>query len=370
MKTLLFVFGTRPEAIKLAPLINNTKQKINFNVVICVTGQHREMLYQVLDFFQIKPDYDLKLMKPNQDLTDVTSEGIVKLKNVIYKVKPDCVLVQGDTASAFLGSLAGFYAKTKVAHIEAGLRSDDKYSPYPEEIYRKLVGHIADYHFAPTEKAKNNLKKENIKKNVYVTGNTVIDALFLGLDIIKSANEAKYYDFFNFLNFETKTVLVTVHRRENFGDPLLRICDSIKNLALEYHNIQFVYPVHLNPNVQKVVNAKLSNIKNVFLIKPLDYQHMIWLMEKSYIIITDSGGIQEEAPSLNKPVLVTRDVTERVEGIETGASRLVGTDSINIAKEVKNLFDDNAHYNKMASAMNPYGDGNASPAITKVLEEL
>lgn len=368
-KKLLYIFGTRPEAIKLIPLINHTKNNANLEAIVCVTGQHKEMLHQVLSFFSVTPDFDLKLMKHNQDLYDVTSDGIVKLRDIIHKAHPDCIVVQGDTASAFLGALAGYYSKIPVAHIEAGLRSNDKYSPYPEEVYRKLIGHIADYHFAPTEKAAQNLYAENIKENVYVTGNTVIDALFLGLDIIKSSHEAECYDFFNFLNFDKKIVLVTGHRRENFGEPLLQICKSIKHIANEYPEAQFVYPVHLNPNVQNIVNEQLSNISNVFLIAPLDYRHIIWLMKQSYIIITDSGGIQEEAPSLDKPVLVTREVTERVEGIKAGGARLVGTDSINIIKEVKNLFDNKQHYNRMATAVNPYGDGKAGEQTIQILEQ-
>jgi UDP-N-acetylglucosamine 2-epimerase (non-hydrolysing) len=368
-KKLFFIFGTRPEAIKLAPLIHLTRQDLNFETIVCTTGQHRQMLDQVLNFFKITPDYDLSLMKPNQDLFSITSDGLEKLKPIIQDVKPDYVLVQGDTATAFIGALAGFYNKTKIAHIEAGLRSGDKYSPYPEEVYRKLVGNIADFHFAPTLKAAENLNKENIAENVYVTGNTVIDALLLGLEIIKSSNEQEYYKYFDFLDFNKKIILITCHRRESFGKPLEEICKSLKKIAAKYPDVQLVYPVHLNPNVKQTVEKYLSKIDNIFLIEPLDYRLIIWLMEKSYMIITDSGGIQEEAPSLGKPVLVTRDVTERTEGIEAGGAVLVGTKEANIVRDVESLLTDKKRYESMSTAQNPYGDGKASRYIMDILKK-
>lgn len=367
-KRLLFTFGTRPEAIKMAPLIKMAQLDQSFETTVCVTAQHREMLDQVLGFFNIVPDFDLDIMKPNQDLFDVTAIGLTKLKSVMIDVKPDLAFVQGDTTTAFIGALAGFYNKIAVAHIEAGLRSGDKHSPFPEEIYRILAGHLAHYHFAPTNLAKANLAKENIVNNVHVVGNTVIDALLLGLELIKNGDEQKYYNKFNFLDFNKKIILITGHRRESFGKPLQNICTAIKLLANEYPEVQFVYPVHLNPNVREVVDSMLSDTLNVFLIDPLDYPYMIWLMEKSYIIITDSGGIQEEAPSLGKPVLVTRNVTERLEGIEAGNARLVGTEVETIITEVRNLLNNNIHYKTMSEAHNPYGDGRSSEYILRVLQ--
>ncbi|MES2215424.1 MAG: UDP-N-acetylglucosamine 2-epimerase (non-hydrolyzing) [Pseudomonadota bacterium] len=371
-KRLLFIFGTRPEAIKMAPLIKLAKESEaeenkNFDVTVCVTGQHRQMLDQVLEFFGITPDFDLDIMTPGQNLFDVTSIGISRLKDVISRAKPDVIFVQGDTTTAFMGALAGYYTKTKVAHIEAGLRSGDKFSPWPEEGFREMVSHIADYHFVPTKLAAENLAKENVTKNVHITGNTVIDALFMGLDIIKGSEEEEYIAFFEYLDLSKKTILITGHRRESFGSPLENICIAIKRLALEHPDMQFIYPVHKNPNVKSVVENMLSDLPNVFLIEPLDYQHIIYLMNKSYIIITDSGGIQEEAPSLGKPVLVTRDVTERTEGIEAGGARLVGTNTEAIYLEAKRLFIDEDHYKSMSIAANPYGEGKASEKILGVI---
>jgi UDP-N-acetylglucosamine 2-epimerase (non-hydrolysing) len=369
MHKLLFIFGTRPESIKMAPLIRMAQQDSAFEVTTCVTAQHREMLDQVLNFFDIAPDYDLDLMLPNQDLFDVTALGIGKLKNILKQVNPDIVLVQGDTTTAFIGALAAFYTKTKIAHIEAGLRSGDVYSPYPEEMYRILTGKLANYHFAPTLLAKNNLAKENIVENVYVVGNTVIDALFLGLDIIKNTGENTYYNYFHFIDFNQKIILITGHRRENFGKPLEEICTAIRLLAEEFKDIQFVYPTHPNPNVKDVVFRLIGDIKNVFLIQPLDYPYLIWLMEKSYIIITDSGGIQEEAPSLGKPILVTRNVTERMEGIEAGTAKLVGSSREVILTEVRNLLNNDNYYKKMSEAHNPYGDGRTCEYILDALRD-
>jgi UDP-N-acetylglucosamine 2-epimerase (non-hydrolysing) len=325
------------------------------------------MLDQVLNFFEIIPNYDLNLMLPNQDLSDLTSNAINKLKSVITEVKPDLILVQGDTTTAFIGALSAFYHKVPVAHIEAGLRSGDKFSPYPEEMYRTLTADLAEYHFVPTRNSKLNLQKENIKNNIYVTGSTVIDALLLGLGLIKNSGEEKYYDYFRFLDFSKKIILITMHRRESFGEPLENICVALELLAAKYRDVQFVYPVHPNPNVENIVNNRLANIKNIFLISPLDYSFMIWLMEKAYIIITDSGGLQEEAPTLGKPLLVTRDVTERMEGVTAGTAKLVGTNIENILNETTKLLDNNDYYKTMAETHNPYGDGKATEYIMKIL---
>ncbi|WP_341793325.1 MULTISPECIES: non-hydrolyzing UDP-N-acetylglucosamine 2-epimerase [unclassified Rickettsia] len=366
-KKLLFIFGTRPEAIKMTPLIKKSQKNKNFETIVCVTAQHREMLDQVLNFFEIIPNYDLNLMLPNQDLSDLTSNAINKLKSVITEVKPDLILVQGDTTTAFIGALSAFYHKVPVAHIEAGLRSGDKFSPYPEEMYRTLTADLAEYHFVPTGNSKLNLQKENIKNNIYVTGSTVIDALLLGLGLIKNSGEEKYYDYFRFLDFSKKIILITMHRRESFGKPLENICVALELLAAKYRDVQFVYPVHPNPNVENIVNNRLANIKNIFLIYPLDYSFMIWLMEKAYIIITDSGGLQEEAPTLGKPLLVTRDVTERMEGVTAGTAKLVGTNIENILNETTKLLDNNDYYKTMAETHNPYGDGKATEYIMKIL---
>lgn len=370
IKRLLFVFGTRPEAIKMALVIKEAKiHAEDFEVVVCVTGQHKEMLAPVLDFFEIVPDFNLNLMQPNQDISDITSAGLVKLKKVMQEVKPDFVFVQGDTTSAFIGALAAFYQKCKIVHVEAGLRSGNKNSPYPEEVYRVLIGHMADYHFAPTELAKQNLYREGIKENVYVVGNTGIDALFSGLKIIKDSGDSVYYEYFNFLDFKKKIILITGHRRENFGAPMQDVCNALRTLALEHKDVQFVYPVHLNLNVQKIVNEVLSGIENFFLIPPLEYAHILWLMEKSYFIITDSGGIQEEAPSLGKPILVTREVTERVEGIEAGTAKLVGTNAEKIITEARMLLVNKDYYGSMSNIANPYGDGKSSKHILGVFRD-
>lgn len=369
MQTLLFIFGTRPEAVKMAPLIKEfEKYPKDFSVKVAVTGQHREMLDQVLNFFDIKPDYDLNLMKPNQTLFDVTADALRGMEKIIDEVKPDLIIVQGDTTTVFAGALAGFYKKIKVAHLEAGLRSGDKYSPFPEEINRILTGHIADYHWAPTEKAKENLLKEGVKEeNIFVVQNTVIDALFLALELLKKEGDEKYQEFFKEIDFSKKVVLVTAHRRESFGEPFENICNAVKELSIKYPNVEFVYPVHLNPNVREVVYRILSDIPNVHLIEPLDYPYMVWIMNKAFIVLTDSGGVQEEAPSLGKPVLVLRDVTERQEGVDAGTAKLVGTDRELIIIEASKLLDDTKEYEKMAKAINPYGDGKASERIVHIL---
>lgn len=366
---LLFIFGTRPEAIKMAPLILKARDGASFDVKICVTGQHREMLDQVLNFFNIKPDFDLNLMKPNQSLFDTSANGLKGLEKVLYEYEPDLIFVQGDTTTAFVGALAGFYRKIKVAHIEAGLRSKNKYSPFPEEINRVLVGHLADYHFAPTERAARNLRGEGIEKNIWIVGNTVIDALFLGIDIIKKNGEKRYTKFFDFVDFSKKIILVTGHRRESFGKPFENICYALKEIAGKF-KVEIIYPVHLNPNVRKPVNKILNNRERIHLIEPLDYPHLIWIMNKSHLVLTDSGGIQEEAPSLGKPVLVMREVTERVEGIEAGTCKLVGTRREKIVEEATRLLIDFGEYERMAKAVNPYGDGKSSDKILKILLSL
>ncbi len=365
---ILFIFGTRPEAIKMAPLIKTfQKHQELFDIKVCVTAQHREMLDQVLEFFNIVPDYDFNLMTPDQSLFDVTSDGLKGLDVVLSEFKPDLLFVQGDTTTAFIGALAGYYKKTKVAHLEAGLRSGDRWSPFPEEINRTLAGHLADFHFAPTNNAAMNLANEGIKENVWVVGNTVIDALFLGLSIVKDRCEKTFFDFFDYIDFSRKIILVTGHRRESFGKPFEDICHALKQIASQF-DVQIVYPVHLNPNIRKPVNTILQGHKNIHLIEPLDYPFLIWLMEKSYLVLTDSGGIQEEAPSLGKPVLVMRDVTERIEGIKAGTTRLVGTGKDKIVEEVTTLLRDRQAYDLMAKFVNPYGDGNSSRRILDIIK--
>lgn len=369
MKKIMFIYGTRPEAIKMAPLVKEfQKNNKSFNTVVCLTGQHRQMLDQINEFFGIKGDFDLNLMKPNQTLFDVVSGCLLGLKDILNKENPDLIFVQGDTATVLAGALAAYFYKIPVAHLEAGLRSGDKYAPFPEEINRILTGHIADYHFAPTERAVNNLKIENIENNVFKVGNTVIDALHLGLDLIKKSGEDKYKEFFNFIDFSKRVILVTGHRRENFGDGFEHMCRAISHLA-DNNDIEIVYPMHMNPNVRQPVMKYLSNKKNVHLIEPLDYPYLIWLMEKCFFVLTDSGGIQEEAPALGKPVLVMRDVTERQEGVEAGTAKLVGTDFDVIIREASKLLNDKTEYSKMANAVNPYGDGTTSKQIVKIIKE-
>lgn len=372
MQKLLFVFGTRPEAVKMAPLIKEfEKHPDHFDVKVAVTGQHREMLDQVLQFFNIKPDYDLNLMKPNQTLFDVTADALRGMEKILEEVKPDLVIVQGDTTTVFAGALAGFYKKISVAHLEAGLRSGDKYSPFPEEINRILTGHIADYHWCPTEKARENLLAEGIKnEKIHVVQNTVIDALFLALDLLKEEGDEKYLEFFKDVDFNKKLILVTAHRRESFGQPFENICNAVKELSAKYPDVEFVYPVHLNPNVREVVFGILSDIPNIHLMDPLDYPYMVWIMNKAHIVLTDSGGVQEEAPSLGKPVIVLRDVTERQEGVDAGTAKLVGTDKELIINATSALLDNEQEYEKMAKAVNPYGDGTTSKRIVKLLSTM
>lgn len=370
MKKILFIFGTRPEAIKMAPLIKElTSRKEKFDVKVCVTGQHKEMLYQVLDFFAIRPDYDLEVMKQDQTLFGVTAAIFSKLEPILDEVKPDVMLVQGDTTSVLVGAIGAFYKQIKVGHLEAGLRSGDMYSPFPEEMNRVLTSRITDYHFAPTSRAEKVLFEEGVKnEKVFNVGNTVIDALLLGVDLVKNDN-SKYADYFKDIDFSKRVVLVTGHRRESIGEGFYNMFNAVKRIAEDYKDVEIVYPVHLNPNVRKPVNEILSGIDNVHLIDPLDYPYLIWLMEKSYLVLTDSGGIQEEAPTLGKPVLVMREVTERQEGVEAGTAKLVGTSEDVIYSETKQLLDSKDEYGKMANAINPYGDGTTSRQIADILEK-
>ena len=375
MKKVLLVFGTRPEAIKMAPLVKAFENEPTIESKVCVTAQHREMLDQVLEMFDIKPDYDLNIMKPGQDLFDVTSNVLLGLKDVLNDFSPDVVLVHGDTTTTSSASLASFYNKIKVGHVEAGLRTGDMYSPWPEEANRQITGVLANYHFAPTTTSANNLLKENKNPNdIVVTGNTVIDALFLALDKIEKNDElkSKIIESINSqyeLKDDKKIILVTGHRRENFGDGFINICEALKTIALNNPDIDIVYPVHLNPNVQKPVKEILSNTSNVYLINPLQYEQFIYMMNKSYFIITDSGGVQEEAPSLGKPVLVMRDTTERPEAVEAGTVKLVGTNKESIINEAQKLLDDENEYNTMSKAHNPYGDGKACERIVNFIKE-
>ena len=381
MKRLLLVFGTRPEAIKMAPLVNALKNQAgHFETVVCVTGQHREMLDQVLDLFQITPDYDLNIMKSNQDLYDVTSRVLLGLRDVLKEVKPDVVFVHGDTTTSMAAALAAFYQQIPVAHVEAGLRTYNLYSPWPEEMNRSITGRIASYNFAPTVCSKNNLLKENVEeKSILVTGNTVIDALHWVVNKIESDPQLQEniraeigsmgYDTRR-LEHGQRLVLITGHRRENFGDGFLNICHAIASLAEKYPNVDFVYPMHLNPNVRKPVLEILgSGQPNVFLIEPLQYLQFVFLMEKSYLVLTDSGGVQEEAPGLGKPVLVMRDTTERPEAVEAGTVLLVGADRERIENGVSALLENDVMYEKMSKAINPYGDGKACGRIVEFLRD-
>ncbi|EXR32045.1 non-hydrolyzing UDP-N-acetylglucosamine 2-epimerase [Acinetobacter sp. 1179249] len=376
MKKILIVFGTRPEDIKMAPLVKEFQKNINsFETKVCVTAQHRQMLDQVLEIFDIKPDYDLNIMKPGQDLYDITSNVLIGMKSVLNDFEPDVVLVHGDTTTTLSASLAAFYAKIKVGHVEAGLRTNDIYSPWPEEGNRQLTGILANYHFAPTQQSEENLLKEGKKQqDIYVTGNTVIDALMYVLQRIESQPtlkekiKSKISEQYQ-LDQKRKIILVTGHRRENFGQGFINICEGLKELAKNNPDIDIVYPVHLNPNVQKPVNEILSDLTNVYLIDPLQYEEFIYMMNESYFIITDSGGIQEEAPSLGKPVLVMRDTTERPEAVKAGTVKLVGTDKNILIKEAQTLIDNKVEYEKMAHAHNPYGDGKACYRILKIFNK-
>lgn len=371
-KKVLLVFGTRPEAIKMAPLALQLKQQDScFETKVCVTGQHRQMLDQVLELFDLIPDFDLNLMKPGQTLSDITSGVLKGLEQVFKDWLPDVVLVHGDTATTFAASLAAYYHKIKIGHVEAGLRTGDIYSPWPEEANRKLTGALANYHFAPTQSSYNNLIKENIDPNhIAITGNTVIDALLKVKHKVETDQKiaADFESQFSFLDAGKKLILVTGHRRENFGQGFLNICQALANIAQKYPDVQIVYPVHLNPNVQKPVNELLSGISNIHLIAPQDYLPFVYLMNRSYLILTDSGGIQEEAPSLGKPVLVMRDTTERPEAVDAGTVKLVGTDADLIQQAVTDLIENKALYMQMAESHNPYGDGTACQQIIEFLK--
>lgn len=373
MKKLLFIFGTRPEAIKMLPIVNYAKEHYvaYFDVKVCVTGQHREMLDQVMNIFEVAADYDLAIMSHGQDLYDVTAKALLGLRPILSEFKPDCVLVHGDTTTTLASSLAAYYQKIPVAHVEAGLRTHNIYSPWPEEINRTIAGCVAEYHFAPTVVSKSNLERENILKNIEVVGNSVIDSLLWMVAKINRVPQlhSRLINFFanQGVSFNKKTILVTGHRRENFGAGFINICQAIKLIAIQNPEIQIVYPVHLNPNVQKPVYDILSDICNVHLIEPLDYQPFVFLMQQSYIILTDSGGVQEEAPSLHKPVLVMRDTTERPEAVKEGTVKLVGTDQNLIVKSVNALLHDDDLYIKMTTARNPYGNGNTSKLILDYL---
>lgn len=376
MKKILLVFGTRPEAIKMAPLVKEFQKHSNkFDTKVCVTGQHRQMLDQVLEVFDIKPDYDLNIMAPNQDLYDITSKVLLGMRDVLKEAKPDIVFVHGDTTTSMAAGVAAFYQQISIAHIEAGLRTYNLLSPWPEEMNRQLTDRLCDYCFAPTEASKNNLLQEYISADkIFVTGNTVIDALFMAVDIIRTkqglqqkiTEELKQKGYAPSEN--RKFILVTGHRRENFGDGFLNICKALQEIAVKYSDVDIVYPVHLNPNVQKPVYELLSSVKNIYLISPLDYLPFVYMMQCSYLILTDSGGVQEEAPSLGKPVLVMRDTTERPEAVEAGTVKLVGTDTAAIVESVCTLMEDEAEYNRMALAHNPYGDGKACEKIFSKIE--
>jgi UDP-N-acetylglucosamine 2-epimerase (non-hydrolysing) len=365
MNKVLIIFGTRPEAIKMAPVVKALQQTDGIDVEVCVTAQHRQMLDQVLELFEITPDYDLDIMQEGQDLTDVTTNVLQGLKKVFQQAKPDRILVHGDTTTTFAASLAAYYQRIPVGHVEAGLRTGNIYSPWPEEINRRLTGAITDLHFAPTEKARQNLLAENVAdEKIIVTGNTVIDALLDVVDKIdKTSTLKRELDAqFSFLDAGKRLILVTGHRRENFGEGFEQICQALKALS-QQPNVQIVYPVHLNPNVQEPVFRLLKDADNIYLIEPLEYLPFVYLMQQSYLLLTDSGGIQEEAPSLGKPVLVMRNTTERPEAVEAGTVKLVGTDASAIIKEADKLLNTPDEYESMAFAHNPYGDGHASIRI-------
>jgi UDP-N-acetylglucosamine 2-epimerase (non-hydrolysing) len=368
----LIIFGTRPEAIKMAPLVRAfQKNKDQFETRVCVTAQHREMLDQVLDFFEITPDYDLDLMKPNQNLYSLTSDIILGLKPIVEEFQPDYVYVHGDTTTTMASSIAAFYAGAKVCHVEAGLRTNNKQSPFPEEINRQVTGRIADYHFAPTEQAKQNLLKENIPEStILVTGNSVIDALLESASRVENLENPEIEKLKAIIDPTKKIILVTGHRRENHGKGFINICHAIREIATTNKDVQIIYPVHLNPNVKEPVYNILGNTHSINLIDPLAYPTFVWLMNKSYLILTDSGGIQEEAPSIGKPVFVMRDTTERPEALAAGTVILVGSNKEKIILECNNLLTNKEKYNKMSALHNPYGDGKACEKIIDFVKSL
>ncbi|MFH5886177.1 non-hydrolyzing UDP-N-acetylglucosamine 2-epimerase [Halalkalibaculum sp. DA3122] len=368
-KKILSVFGTRPEAIKMAPLVKELSKSKQFKTKICVTAQHREMLDQVLDFFEIEPDFDMDLMKENQTLNGLWADILVNIKYILDDFKPDWVLVHGDTATSTAVALASYFSECKVGHVEAGLRTWDKWAPYPEEMNRQITGRIADLHFAPTKDAKSNLKREGVDSdNIVVTGNTVIDALMYSIEKInRGYSNEKIKEIERGIDFSKNIILVTGHRRENFGQGFINICNALTEIAQANNENEIVYPVHLNPNVQEPVNRLLQGIPNIHLVDPLAYPSFVWLMNKSKIIITDSGGIQEEAPSLGKPVLVMRETTERPEALKAGTVKLVGTSKEKIVDETLKLLNDDKKYEEMSVSNNPFGDGSASSKIVTAL---
>ncbi|MBB2954360.1 UDP-N-acetylglucosamine 2-epimerase (non-hydrolyzing) [Sphingobacterium faecium] len=369
MKKNLIVFGTRPEAIKMAPLVKEFQKHPELDTKVCVTAQHREMLDQVLEFFDITPDYDMDLMKPNQNLYSLTADIITGLKPILEEYQPDYVYVHGDTSTTMAAGIAAFYSGAQVCHVEAGLRTHNKRSPFPEEINRQVTGRIADFHFAPTTASEQNLLNENINKDaILVTGNTVIDALIDSSERVKNLENAEIETLKQLVDPSKKLILVTGHRRENHGQGFINICEALKEIALNHEDVQIIYPVHLNPNVKGPVYEILSGIKNIHLIDPLAYPAFVWLMNQSYLIITDSGGVQEEAPSLGKPVLVMRDTTERPEAVDAGTVILVGTDKNLIVKECESLLSDTERYNTMTALHNPYGDGKACQRIANFIK--
>jgi len=368
----LIIFGTRPEAIKMAPLVKAfAKENNSFETKVCVTAQHREMLDQVLDFFDIAPDYDLDLMKPGQNLFGLTADIITSLQTVLEDFEPDFVYVHGDTTTTMAGSIAAFYSGAKVCHVEAGLRTYDKRAPFPEEINRQITGRVADFHFAPTTKARDNLRKEQTPQtHIAVTGNTVIDALLDSVERVSDLQNPEIESLEKQIGPEEKVILVTGHRRENHGQGFIRICEALKEIAETHNDVRIIYPVHLNPKVKKPVYRLLSGISNIDLINPLSYPSFVWLMNQSYMIITDSGGVQEEAPSLGKPVLVMRDTTERPEAVKEGTVLLVGTDKNKIIEQANSLLTDKNRYEKMSALHNPYGDGKACRRIIDFIKNI
>lgn len=370
-KKNLIIFGTRPEAIKMAPLVKEFLNNPNFETKVCVTAQHREMLDQVLDFYDITPDYDLNLMKPGQNLYGLTAAIITGLQPVLEEFKPDYTYVHGDTTTTMGASIAAFYSGAKVCHVEAGLRTFNKLSPFPEEINRSITGRVADYHFAPTSTSSNNLLREGVEaKDILITGNTVIDALLKSVSIVDTIDDAEINELKNTIDFTKQIILVTGHRRENHGQGFINICEALKEIGHSLENTQIIYPVHLNPKVLKPVHEILGDEENIKLIEPLAYPAFVWLMNKCTLVITDSGGVQEEAPSLGKPVLVMRDTTERPEAVEAGTVILVGTDKNKIVNETLDLMNNPERYKKMSKLHNPYGDGKASKRIVEFIENL
>ncbi len=366
---VLFVFGTRPEAIKLAPLIHQMRKEVEFDVRVCSTAQHREMTDQVVRFFGLPVDYDLDLMRPGQSLPSLTARLFSALAPVLADVTPDLLIVQGDTTTAFAAAMSGFYSRARIAHIEAGLRSHNKFAPFPEEVNRTLISHLADFHFAPTAQAERNLAREGIKENVWVVGNTVIDALFLALDLLERNGHNWIRKELLSLDFSKRILLATAHRRENLGEPLQEICLAVQDIVDAFPDVEVIFPVHPNPRVQKIVRKMLGGVRRVHLFPPLTYPEFVWVMRRAYLILTDSGGVQEEAPALGKPVLVMREVTERQEGIEAGVARLVGVERGRIFRETASLLTNPETYAAMAHAENPYGNGDSCAKIIGVLKQ-